>query len=292
MAAATPLAQWPDRSRPEQQELGEAALEAWRKESGIPLTRQVRWLFRGPVPVAGRPAYVAVFLAGSGGPQEVVTAVGRPDDEGSRAWTVDVRPAAAGLPSGAYVPDDGGGGSTGFVLDDPAARSLAWSVDPLPGSPGTSGPGAGVVASADGVFVVPLPPLDGRVQVRTAGPGLPIGRARPLGDGDPPLVLPPELALPAGSGPSFATGGQGDPVGDGTYQGTGVTASTDWPTGALAFASCYGEAPLVVSLQGRRTTVPCDGATYPAGTAGPAGRMRLDPRPQGLLAYRVALAPR
>ena len=71
-----------------------------------------------------------------------------------------------------------------------------------------------------------------------------------------------------------------------------LDAERGWPTGARAYASCYGEAPLVVALQGRRTTVPCDGQTHPAGRAGPAERMRLAPRPQGLVAYRIALAPR
>lgn len=293
VAAATPLAQWPDRSRPEQQELGEAALEAWREESGIPLTRQVRWLYRGPVPVEGRPAYVAVFLAGSGAVQEVVTATSRTDDEGHRSWSVLVRPAAtSSRPSGAYLPADEGGTSTGFVLADPAARSLRWAVDPLPGSPGTRAARAGAATSADGVFLVPLPPLDGRVEVRTAGPGLPDAGAQPLGDGDPPLVPAPDPDLPATARRAHVLGGQAEPGGDGGYQGSGLTAETGWPTGALAYASCYGEAPLVVALQGRRTTVPCDGQTHPAGEAGPAERMRLDPRPQGLLTYRVALAQR
>jgi hypothetical protein len=70
----TPIADWPDRSLPAEQAVGNGALRTWIKLFNLGAPTTVHWLFRGTVQIgASVPTYVAAFLTpATGAGQHVV----------------------------------------------------------------------------------------------------------------------------------------------------------------------------------------------------------------------------
>lgn len=293
VAAVSPVASWPDRSRTQNQAVAQGALDLFVLNGGS--TSGLRWLYRGQLGSSDQ--YLVAFLADKGGVPTVVvghtqlsqvdgSGRGGREAQGSYPWVLYDAPASrigdqvatfvntsdattlSTLFPAQQVPDYR---TTLFVLGSPGARRLDWSATPLPSAP-TGVTTAGALTSVNGVFVSDALRLNGLPSVRLGVAKGGLGPASPAGLGsDQPNLFPPEPPVAQDTGRDrLGGGGSTDRNDDGTWG----SVSYSWGLNGEAtttFVRCYGGGRLTMTLADNNAgpslgavsdTAPCDNQTH------------------------------